>query len=261
MQFLKKHYEKILLGVVLAGMVAVLVFMIFYIASETERLRQKTEGLIKTPAKELPSLDATTNDAAMARVQSPYVLDLETGNKVFNPQEWQKKADGTMLIKPGNIAQFAVVTNITSLYLVLTLDSVMTNDLGARYVIGVEKQAEKVAAKRHKQQRYVSAGEKANDTFALVDIKGAPEDPDSITVRLVDSGETVSITRSQPYRRVDGYTADFRYDLEKKVFLHRRAGDKVSFGGTDYVVADINANEVILSDQSNQKKTPLPFAP
>ncbi len=55
--------------------------------------------------------------------------------------------------------------------------------------------------------------------------------------------------------------ADFRYDPEKKVFRDRRVGDKVSFGGTDYVVVEVNQNELILSDQSNQKKTSLPFAP
>jgi hypothetical protein len=194
-------------------------------------------------------------------LQSPSFLDLENGNKVFNPQEWQKKLDGTMIIKPGNIAQFVIVTNITPLYLVMTLDSTMTNDLGARYVIGVEKQTEKNPAKRHKQQRYVSVGEKANDTFALVEVKGAPEDPDELLLKLVDSGLTVPVKRNDPYRRVDGYMADFRYDIEKKTFTHKRVGDKVSFGGVDYVVADVDANELILSDQSNQKKTTLPFAP
>ncbi len=34
MEFLKKHYEKILLGVVLAGLIGVLVFMMFYIAAD-----------------------------------------------------------------------------------------------------------------------------------------------------------------------------------------------------------------------------------
>ena len=36
MDFLKKHYEKVLLGVMLAGLIGVLVFMLFYIASDTE---------------------------------------------------------------------------------------------------------------------------------------------------------------------------------------------------------------------------------
>ena len=80
-------------------------------------------------------------------------------------------------------------------------------------------------------------------------------------LKLVDTGEVVTVSRDKPYRRVDGYMADFRYDPERKVFRGRRTGDKVSFGGVDYVVVDVNQNELILSDQSNQKKTSLLFAP
>jgi hypothetical protein len=265
MQFLKKNYEKFLLGAVLAAMVGVLVFMLFYIAADKEAMDKMTHDILTTPAKPLPDLDQTTNKAAIARFESGYNLDFETGNKLFNPFEWQKTPDGRMIKKAASVAQVAVVTNITPLYLVLTLDSVMTttNESGtsSRYVIGVEKQAEKNPAKRSKHQRYVSQGDKANDTFELLEVKGAPENPDALIVKLVDSGETVTIARDQAYRRVDGYMADLYYTLDKKVFQRRREGDKVSFGGTDYLVFEINQNELILSDQSNQKKTPLPFVP
>jgi hypothetical protein len=124
----------------------------------------------------------------------------------------------------------------------------------------VEKQAASTPGRRHKQQRYVSVGDK-NDTFVLVGITGAPENPDSLQIKLLDTGDTVTVTHDQPFRRVDGYTADFRYDPEKRAFRGRRIGDTVSFGGSDYLVADVTQNELILSDVSNEKKTPLPFAP
>jgi hypothetical protein len=178
--------------------------------------------------------------------------------------EWQKGPDGQPFKRPTGDAvgiKAVVVTNISPLYLVLTLDSVTTNELGARYVIGVEKQGEKSPAKRHKQQRYVSVGDKPNDTFALLEVKGPPENPDALVLKMVDPVETITLSKDKPYRRVDAYAADFRYDPEKRIFHGRRIGDKVSFNGTDYVVAEVNQNELILSDQSNQKKTSLPFAP
>jgi len=145
---------------------------------------------------------------------------------------------------------------------VITNISVTTNELGARYVIGVEKQAEKNPARRHLQSHYVSLGDKPNDTFALIEVKGAdPANPDALILKLTDSGEVVSVLKDKPYRRVDAYAADFRYDPEKRTFHGRRVGDKVSFNGTDYTVVDVNQNELILEDQSNQKKTSLPFAP
>lgn len=261
MQFLKKHYEKILLGLVLTGLIGVLVFMLFYIAADKQEMESNVEGLINPPVKPLPDLNLTTNNAVLARLQSPFSLDFETGNKVFNPFEWQKTMDNQLVRKASLGAQQAVVTSITPLYLILTLDSVKTNEFGVRYVIGVEKQAAQNFSQRRKQQRYVSPGDKANDTFALEEVKGAPDNPDSLLLKLVDSGETVSVSASKPYRRVDDYMADFRYDPEKKVFRGRRVGDRVSFGGVDYAVVEISKNELILTDQSNQKKTPLPFTP
>jgi hypothetical protein len=263
MQFLKKHYEKILLGIVLAGLIGVLVFMLFYIASDKSAMEEQASGLINPPAKALSALDLTTNSAAMTRLQTPFQMDFETGNKVFNPFEWQKTLDGRLVKKATSIgANVAVVTNITPLYLVMSLVSATTNDAGARYVIGVEKQAAPTAAKRVKQQRYVSKGDK-NDTFTLVDVIGAPENPDSVLIKLADSGETVTVTREKPYRRVDGYMADFRYDPEKKVYHNCRVGTKIipPFNFTDYVVSEVSQNYLVLTDQSNQKKTTLPFAP
>jgi hypothetical protein len=264
MQFLKKHYEKILLGVVLAGLIGVLVFMLFYIQADKQAMDDAARDIINNPsAKPLPDLDPAARDAAVTRLQSPFAIDFETGNKTFNPFEWVKTQDNNLLVRKDTKTgpQMAVVTNITPLYLVLTLDSVMTNELGARYVIGVEKQAAATPAKRHKQQHYVSPGEKPNDTFALLEVKGPPENPDALVLKILDTGETASVAYGKPFRRVDGYLADLRYDPEKKVFHGRRAGDKISFGGTDYVFVDIKPDGLTLSDQSNGKKTPLPFAP
>ena len=262
MRFLKKHYEKILLGVVLAGMVGVLVFMVFYVAADKQAMEDIANNLIHPVVKPLPDLDLSANQAAVTRLESPYALDFDSGNKVFNPFEWVRTADNQVVRKNTNVGpQFAVVTNITPLYLVLSLDQAITNGPVVRYVVGVERQAAATPAKRRKQQRYVSAGDKANDVFALVEVRGAPENPDALVLKLVDSGETATVTREHAFRRVDAYAADFRYDPEKKSFRGRRTGDKVSFAGVDYQVADVTPGGLVLEDQSNQKKTPLPFAP
>ncbi len=262
MDFLKKNYEKILLGLVLSGLIGVLGFMLFYISEDKAEMAQTRKDLVNPPVKALPALDLTVQSNVVARLQTPINLDLEANHKLFNPLEWQLGLDGNPIKAVTRTGpNVIVVTNITPLYLIVTFDSVITNTAGSLYVIGVERQAAPLALKRRKQSYYISMGDKPNDTFALIGIKGAAEKPDSLTLKLLDTSETLSIVRDKPFRRVDGYLVDFRYDPDKLVFTARRKNDKVSFGGGDYAVFDVNQNELILSDQSNQKKTSLPYKP
>ena len=219
--------------------------------------------IIQRTAPPLQDLDLSEETNVLQRLQGAYELDFDKTNKLFNSMEWQKAADGTLIkLSSGNeVGPNAVkVTSIQPLYLKLTFDSVMTNEFGARYQVYVEKQAEKLTYKRRPQQHFVSVGDK-NETFQLLSVVGDPANPDALEVKLIDTGETAKIARGHSYQRVDDYSADFRYDLEKKVFNGKRAGDRVAFGGVDYVVVEINPNELILSDQSNQRKYSLPFAP
>jgi len=262
MEFLKKNYEKILLGFVLAGLIAVLALMLFYISWDKDEMDQTRKDLINPQVKALPALDLSMQSNVVAQLQNFVNLDLENDHKLFNPLEWQRAMDGS-LIKAATATglKVVVVTGITPLYMNITFDQVMPNSSGALYVVGVEKQADPIPAKRRKQQYYISAVEKPKDTFVLAEVKGAPENPDSLSLKLLDTGEVITVSRDKPYHRVDGYLADFRYDPEKRVFTARRVGDKASFGGGDYVVFEIKQNELVLSDQSNQKKTPLPYKP
>jgi len=264
MDFLKKHYEKILLGIMLLGLIGALIAMLFYVEADKDAMEKQRQEVLYPSVRALTNLDLTVQDAALARHQSAYTLELERTNKLFNPLEWQKTADGQLLkIVTGSEVGTgaALVTAITPLYLVLSLDQVLTNELGARYTIGVERQAAPAISKRKKQSRYISPDEKKpNDTFSIVAVQGDLASPSAVVVKLVDSGEEASIARDKPWRRIDGYTADLRYDLEKKNFRSLRVGDKVAFAGTEYLVAEISAKELILSDQSNQKKTSLLFA-
>jgi hypothetical protein len=247
---------------VLAGLVGALVFMPFYISSDNAALTELTTSIINPQAKELPAVDLSAAAATSARLRSAYNLDLTSTNRLFNPMDWQKNQDGILVPVASHVgAQMVVVTNITPLYLVLQFDSVTTNELGARYVIKVEKQGAATAAKRRQVSRQLALGDKPNEFFSIVQIKGAAENPDELTLKLVDSGELVSVTHEKPFRRVDAYSADFRYEPEKKAFRGKRTGDKVSFNGTEFTVDDVNADELVLQDQSNQKKTALRFTP
>ena len=77
MQFLKKHYEKIVLGIVLAGLIGGLVAMVFYISADKRAMDEAATGYINPPVKPLPELDLATNSAVAARLETQLNLDLE----------------------------------------------------------------------------------------------------------------------------------------------------------------------------------------
>jgi hypothetical protein len=259
MDFLKKNYEKVLLSAVLLGLVGVLVMMWFVIQSDKRQMEEFTNQFLGGKVSPLPELDLSNQNNAIQRLKSPLNLDLETTNKLFNPVEWQRGSDGRLVKRETLGIKAAVVTGITPLYFILTLDSVETNELGARYTIGVERQAAATQAARRKQPRYASVGEK-KDFFTLTSIQGAAENPEQLILKL-DNGEIVEISKSKAYRRVEGYAADIKYDPERKIFNGRRIGSMISFGGEDYIIVAIDKDEVIVSAQSNLKKYTLRYAP
>ena len=163
----------------------------------------------------------------------PYQLDLETTNRLFNPVEWQRAVDGSLIkIESGNeVGPGAVMmARITPLYFILTLDSVQTNEFGVRYIMGVERQAAPVAWQRAKRQHYASLGEK-NEAFTITAVQGPPADPTQLILQLTDSGETVSLSKTKPFRRVDAYMADLKYGPEGKSWDGQRVGDDLKFCG------------------------------
>ena len=265
MDFVKKHYEKILLSVVLLGLMGVLVFMLYLIPSDRQRLADIRQSIIRHAVKPLDPLDLTRETNVSARLQSPYKLDFSTTNKLFNPLPWQKRIDGTLVpVKVGLIGPEAVVvTKITPLCLILTLDSVETNEFGARYVISMERQAAVLPAQRGKRQHYASVGEK-NETFTITGTtNSAPDDPAQLKLilQLTDTGEGATLSKDKPFRRTDAYSADLKYDPEGKKWQGQRKDADLKFAGDDNIVVAINQDTVILLARSNQKKTTLTYSP
>ena len=266
MEFIKRNYEKIILGAVLLGLVGVLAFMPVVIISDQQRMRDLRTTVIPPHVQPLPPLDLSRQDAVLDRLKSPYDLDFSTTNKLFNPVQWQRNVkDGTLMkITTGHEIgpNAAVVTKITPLYYIISLDSVATNALGAppRYTFSVEHQAATLPAQRRPQHQYASLKEKVRD-FTFTGVSGPPENPDQLTLKLADTGVEVTLSKDKPFQRVDGYSADLKYDPDKLNVTGQRVGADLKFAGDDYNIIAIDQSEVILLAQSNQKKYTLRYTP
>ena len=256
MDFIKKNWEKVLLGVVLVGLAVAVAFLPLKIAAEKKDLADKREILTPKP-KPLEPVDLAGPEAFLKRSAAPLALDFSTGHRLFNPVLWQKTTEGKPLkVQSGNeIGPAALVlTKTTPLYTVVTFDNVTTNETGARYTIGLERQAADKARDRGKRPYFVSVDSKS-DAFKLITVKGPPENPTELVLELADTLEKISISKATPYKRIDGYLADLKYPPENHPWSARRKDDQLKFGGGDYNIVAISETEVVVSAGSGKKTT------
>ncbi len=259
MDFLKKHYEKILLGAVLLGLAVAVAFLSFKISADRAAFEAKTSSLTDPKVKALTNLDLSMADATLKRVGSVSTLNFSSPNKLFNPMAWQTGPDGLYPLDESHIGPKAVtVTKLKELWMIISLDAVsMLGDV-PKYTIGVEREGAPTPRERAKVSKLCSTNSQ-NEIFTVRQVEGPPEAPTNIVLELRDDGEKINVSTNQPYKRVDGYLADLAYG--KQTFNNRRVNTRISLNGEEYNIVAINPNEVVLSAQSNQKKWTIPYNP
>jgi hypothetical protein len=262
MDFLKKNYEKILLGVVLVGLAVAVVCMIFLVSNEQQRLTEIVNTVTHPNVKVLTNVDMTIAEQALKRAASPATVDFGPPNRLFNPMAWQKTSDGRIIPREKVGPGLLIVSNIQPLYLILTLDKVTTSQVSTNYIIGIERQAAATPGQRAKKQSLCTLDPPTKtEVFTMVAVDGHPDDPTNVVVQLKDSGERVNIPQgTNGFRRIDGYTADLRYPPENnKFWSNRRVNSQppLAFNGEEYNIVGINQNEVVLAAKSNLKKTTI----
>src|SRR5262245_34437554 len=161
MQFIKKNYEKILLGLVLIGGVVISVFMLLMVSNEksaqTERTNKNTTGA----PRPLQPPELTRADELNRKAATPVMLSLsDSTHKLFNPERWQKAADGRLVKNPAGVEPKIEITRITNLNFTISLANVAVSDSGPRYTFMIEQQAASRPAGRGKVPKYGSKGEK-----------------------------------------------------------------------------------------------------
>jgi hypothetical protein len=263
MDFLKKHYEKILFGVVLLALIAAAGVLPFLVSSERKDLEDKRTQLTAAKVPALTNLSMAVAGAALDRMAQPTPVVLGDPNKLFNPLLWLKSPEGKLVPGKSMGPNQIVITNLNPLYLVISNESVMVYDSGCKYVLSVQRQAAVDVNKRGKRSYYctTNAPGNKNDAFTLIEIKGKAEEPSEIVIEMADTNERAALSKEKPFKRVDGYTADLRYDPEKRVWPRCRVGSGLTFNGEEYTIVSITQSEVVLSAKSNQKKWTIKYNP
>jgi len=260
MEFLKKNYEKLVLSVVLLSLAVAAALLPSWVATEKARLGKILKWESETPPKELKPINLITNETALRRLKRPEPVRLLGVHNVFNPVQWKRMPDGNLIkvvtgeeIGPGALK----ITEIRPLNLIVAYDGVTTGDL-VQHRIKVTREADKSSGKRSPTTRPITAVGNRNDIFAVKEIK-PKEDPQEFVLEMLDSKQTIVVTKDKPYISVAGYAADLRYEPEKLPFPNRRVEDKLVFSGDTNKIVAITETAVTVEALSNTKRTTIVY--
>jgi hypothetical protein len=254
MDFLKKHYEKVVLSVVLLA-VAVAAFLLLI---EVNRVKESLEASLtqRTTKKGagLPPLDLSTNELALKRVLQTQRIQLDGEHNTFNPGTWDKGPDGLRRRNSKGGLGGLTVKNLNPLNLVVTFTGVAGVADAPRYQFSVSREFEKTPAKRRPVVSSLSVGTK-NDALLLREVKGPKEDPTELVCELSETGERFVLTKEKDFRKPYGYAVDLRH--ENKDFPGKRVDDSISLAGVTYKIVAIGKDELVVS-APNQVRTTIP---
>jgi hypothetical protein len=264
MQFLKKHYEKVLLSIVLLALAVAAAALPFQVASIRTTLDEQVTSVVRTTPKPFKPIDLTTNETAVKRFAGPIEVKLSGAHNVFNPVLWKKRAsDGALFkITTGNEmgAGALEVTRIDELKLTVSFEPAppAQDNADPRYLVTILRDP-----KPSPDKRTISPKTPKGELFTLQRVEGPLEAPEALILLLKedkkDETEAIRVPKGQPYVRLIGYTADLRYPLSKQNFLRKRNNDAINIQGDPetYKIVAISQNEVVLSAKSTEKRTRL----
>ena len=250
MEFVKRHYEKILLSVVLLGLAGAAAWLPFAINKAKEDLEKAMNPAIGLEGKFEP-VNLSKYLATMNRIKKPAPLEFSGDHNLFNAVTWRSN-NLAQLFKVKSEADAITVLKINPLYLTLSFDRVAGNG----YWVGVSQEND-LRSRGKPIPKYAKVNEKT-DLFTIREAKGTAEDPE-LKLELNDTKEQILISKAKPYKRIEGRATDLKYVPDNKSQNDLRVNQTVSFGGETYKIIAITENAVRVQAVSNQKQFTLPW--
>ena len=253
MEFLKNHYEKLILGVIIIGLVvaAVLVSM----GGESDDMGGTDAPVYEAKAK---PLDLTTNLAALSRFTESESLDFEDGHYMFNPGVWQRKPDGSFVTGAQLGPKGLKIKKIDPLKFSVTFADVSSGATPrcSMRITRVNPPGEK-GLPTGMTSTLMAVGEE-NDFFKFLEARPA-DAPTEVVLEMKKDGEEVTLPKGKTYERIEGYIAELRYDAENKDFRNIREKSSLVLSGETNNVVAVTAEDVVLLNPATTLKTTLKY--
>jgi hypothetical protein len=261
MDLLKNHYEKIILGVVLIGVI----FFTALLPGKITSTRQELELILKAPetgpGRPAEPVDLSLFEQALQAVAQPQTLKLSGEHNLFNPVRWRRLAPNQP-IKPdtqGNLdAQQFQVTEIRPLTFAIWFDSVRGSGSSMRYqFMLLNEAAASPSARRPVPRTLAPAVGQKNEVFTIVEIRGPVQDPNEVVLELVADKQVVTVGRGRErsYQKIVGYEADGIYPPANRTFKGLRVNYPVVLSEPWKVIAIDQSSITIESPRTQKRET------
>ena len=256
MDFIKKHYEKVILSVVLLAVAVVVFLLTVEVGAVKAELAEQLEQKTVRKGTPVAALDLSTQKLVVARSSQPLKLSLDGPHNTFNPGTWEKAGD-VLRRKQGKAGLAGLaITRIIPLNLVIAYRGPVGVAENPRYQFAIAREFEKAPTKRQPVISSLTAGSK-DAVLSLLEVRGPKEDPTELVCELVETRERFTLSRTKDFRKPLGYAADLRGD--GRDYLARRVDDVLQLGGATYKVVAIAKDELVVS-APNQVRTRFPVA-
>lgn len=259
MELFRKHYEKIILSIVLLLLVVAAV----YLPARVQAVNRNIESVIgRENPKPFTPLNIETNAAILEQSRKKLRVKLSgTKHNLFNPVGWIKNKDGNLIKDPfyGIRGPEALIAKkIDPLYFSIEYDNIVTNGAEIFYSFGVTRQADAKKANRRRMMRRARIGEKT-DIFTLKEMRGETTRPEEFVIRLLADNREIRVSgeKSKPYKEIAGYTVDLIYRPDGKKFNAKRKGDTIKIAKKWCEIVVVSENEVVVKDSGTTKQTTI----
>ncbi len=280
MEFLKSHYEKITLSLVLLLMAGGAVMLVLEAGSVETELKAFRDTIVVTDGQRPAPPDSSVYLAALSNAQ-PRLVDLTKGHKIFNPELWFVDTNQNLIPGTNVGVSKLFVTEIKPLR--LRLDLVVSGSAERpSYLVKMTRDF----MPKLTDQKPVNRSISLNTTNYFDDTKPTRKftgyfvpratngPPDNLAFDLDyyapgREAEKVTISKEKPFETIVDYGAKLLYSVEniqfpspqRKDVLHERKDSQLVFAGDTNIIVDITASNVVVRAVSNDKPTTIPLGP
>ncbi len=273
MQFLKNHYEKIILSLVLLGLIGGVVLLSIQVSGVKSDIKKTEEELGAPVTNPVVLQPRDSYDSALQKGNNPPAIDLATGHRLFNPYRWVKDGKGDIIkvdrddvLGPGAMK----VLSVTNLQFIIALVRVSGSGENPTYQISTMREKLDPRPKSHflrlndKSKLPIPYAE-TNLVLTVKEAKGDAANPTELVLELEKPEEmggltVVTIKPGEPYKELVSREVDLSYPPENRIISKAKLNDSLLLGGETYKVIAITDRQVIFEAQ-NKKRTIIDYTP